>query len=62
MEDWSRYKSLIKRAKKIVKKKNQDTCKDFAEGLLRTSPSEAAATINRITKAKKGYQAKQIAV
>ena len=61
-EDWSRYKSLNKRIKKMVKKKKQDTFKEFAEGLLRASPSEATATINRITKAKKGYQAKHTAV
>ena len=31
---------------------------EFAKGLLKASPSEATATINRITNAKKGYQAK----
>ena len=61
-KDWSRYKSLNKRIKKMVKKKKQDSFKEFAEGLLRASPSEATATINRITKAQKGYQAKHTVV
>ena len=46
----------------MVKKKKQDTFKEFAEWFLRASPSESTTTVNRNIKVKKGYYAKHTAV
>ena len=61
-EDCDRYRAVNKRIKQVVKKKKHDSFKKFADGLLRSSPTEVTKTVNRITKAKKWYQTKHTVV
>ena len=61
-EDWEAHKTLDRRIKRGVKAKKRASFREFADGLLRASPWEAATTINRIAKVKKGYHAKHSAV